>query len=179
MNIVKTVAMFAALVPSAAAAYEEGYRPTEPGVVELKTIPAARVIQARAGGDYWRDGSPFRPLFRYISDNDVAMTVPVEVDVADNRMRFLVGSEAPANLPERHGAASLLERDQQVVLAVGIRGGYSQARYDQGVQALASWLAEHPGWVAAGPPVAVFWNGPYVPGPMKRSEVQVPVERVP
>jgi hypothetical protein len=177
MNITRIVAMIAALIPSTAAAYEEGYRSTEPGVVELKTIPAARIIQARAGGDYWRDGSPFRPLFRYISDHDVAMTVPVEVDVAENRMRFLVGSDAPTELPEQHGAASLLAREQRIVLAAGLRGGYSQARYDAGVQALASWLAEHPEWVAAGQPVAVFWNGPYVPGPLKRSEVQVPVER--
>jgi len=40
------------------------------------------------------------------------------------------------------------------------------------------WLAEHPSYRAIGSPRRFFYDGPYVPDPLKRSEIQIPVEAV-
>ena len=76
------------------AAYEESYSRTAVGTVEIKNLPASTVMSATAPGDAFNDrGTTFMKLFRYISANQVAMTVPVEADAKSNRMRFFVGGK--------------------------------------------------------------------------------------
>jgi hypothetical protein len=40
----------------------------------------------------------------------------------------------------------------------------------------AAWLKEHPEWKAAGDLRTLAYNSPFVPGLMKYSEAQIPIE---
>ena len=171
------VALALLLVALPVSAYEQAYAGTSPGTIEVKTVPATLALQAEGTGRYFdTNGSLFRRLFSYIGSREVKMTVPIEADVIDaNRMRFFVGSQDVGRpLPSADGVTVVPVPEKQVV-AIGLRGSYSAERFDEGRKALETWLAAHPEWKATGPPRAVYWNGPFVPFFMKRSEVQVTV----
>ena len=71
---------------------------TEPGVTELKTLPAGLLVRSEAKGDYFeKNGDLFRPLFRYIQRKDIAMTTPVEARVGDTSAMYfwIAASERP------------------------------------------------------------------------------------
>lgn len=60
----------------------EGYpAPTPPGTIELKSYPGVRRAEFTGqGADRRGANRGFWPLFRHISDRDIAMTSPVEMD---------------------------------------------------------------------------------------------------
>jgi DNA gyrase inhibitor GyrI len=64
------------------------------------------------------------------------------------------------------------------VVSLGLQGGYDFDSYQQGLTRLKEWLAEHPSYRAISSPRRFFYDGPYVPDPLKRSEIQIPVEAV-
>lgn len=41
---------------------------------------------------------------------------------------------------------------------------------------LRAWLARQTKWVEDGPPRAAYWNGPFLPGFLKKYEVHIPVK---
>ena len=57
-----------------------------------------------------------------------------------------------------------------------LRGGYGPATFTRGERQVRDWLRDHPEWQAAGPPRAMAYNSPFVPGMLKYAEVQIPVE---
>ena len=81
-----------ALTPFAAMSAPAAFPATEPGVTELKTLPAGLLVRSETGGNYFENGGNlFRPLFRYIQRKDIAMTTPVEVGVgAPSAMYFWI-----------------------------------------------------------------------------------------
>lgn len=101
----------------------------------------------------------------------------VEVDVERNAMRFVVDPRDTRPLAD-WGGVEVDARPGRTVLSVGMTGAYTESRYLDGVERLQEWLRDHPEWEAMGEPIAIYWNGPYVPGPLKRSEVHLPVARV-
>lgn len=153
--------------------YESWYRATDPGVVEVKEIPAAKLMVAEPAS-----GDPFSRLFRYISRNGVAMTVPVESSMQRNDMRFYVGSKDRPRDLRNEGDVQVVEAPARMVVSVGERGGYSWSNLREAEAKARQWLADNKQYRATGEPYAVFWNGPYVPPFMKRFEVHVPVERL-
>ncbi len=161
-----------------AMATESNYAPTEVDVIEVKELPAARVMEAVGGPDYFegRNG-PFMTLFDYIRTNDLAMTVPVEADPRPARMRFFVERDRTGELPTGEGGVKVYERPAQQVVSIGQRGSYSRENYDEGLAKLRAWLAAHPEFQASGEPYAVYWDGPFKPWFLKRAEVHIPVER--
>ena len=64
-----------------------------------------------------------------------------------------------------------------LVAAVGIRGGYSEKRFLDNKRKLDQWLAKKPDYEKIGKAYGVYWHGPFVPGPFKRSEVHLPIRR--
>jgi hypothetical protein len=141
------------------ASTESWYAATEPGVIEVKEIPAAKLMVAGSASD--ADDSMFGRLFRYISTHDVKMTVPVEAPLGRNEMRFYVGSR---------------DASRALQSSAGARGGYSGGNIHATAQKLNDWLTSNPRYRPAGEAYAVFWNGPYVPGIVKRFEVHQPVK---
>jgi effector-binding domain-containing protein len=162
---------------SSSEAYESNYPKTPVGVVEIKCLPAASVMQAEGTGTSFKEADkPFFTLFKELKANQMAMTVPVEIDAPTNRLRFFVPSKDVARIS--HPVSSqvqLVKMPERTVLSIGQRGGYSQKRFEDGTHKLEQWLNQHPEWQAAGPAYAVFWNGPYTPGFLKRAEVHLPV----
>jgi hypothetical protein len=155
--------------------YESMYERTPVGEVEVKDIPAMRVMEARSEKSFYEGGnSLFRTLFRYIKKHEVSMTTPVESDFNRGNMRFLVPSKSDADLPDGDGV-SLEARPAQTVVSVGLRGPYREALANRGEERLRTWLADHPEYEVAGEAYGVYWNSPFMLGWLKRSEVHIPV----
>ena len=156
--------------------FDRLYEPTPVGQVELKDLPARRALSSRAEGTYFqRDDRLFMNLFDYIKENDIAMTVPVEAEIDDAEMRFFVGDSHRETPLLSQGAVTVGELPARRVVSLGVRGAYTEAAFTRARQQLQGWLAEHPQWRAIAPPYAVYWNGPYVPSPLRRSEVHIPI----
>lgn len=64
------------------------------------------------------------------------------------------------------------------VVSLGLQGSYDFDSYREGLTKLNEWLAEHQHYLVIGSPRRFFYDGPYVPDPLKRSEIQIPVEVV-
>jgi effector-binding domain-containing protein len=161
-------------VPMSAAA--QAFAPTEPGISEIKTIPAARLLRASGERDYFESsGRLFRPLFRYIQEHEIRMTVPVEAEIEPGAMSFYVGRDAEGRPLEDADEVEVIELPARQVASRGMRGGYSEENFAQARDALEAWLAEHPEWVATGPARAIYWHGPMTPFFLKRAEVHIPV----
>lgn len=196
--MIRRLVFLAALVltPFAAMSAPAAFPATEPGVTELKTLPAGLLVRSEGAGDYFENGGNlFRPLFRYIQRKDIAMTTPVEVGVgAPSAMYFWIADTertkaepdlAPAAASTATPAAAavktlpegvvVLTRPERLVVSHGGRGSYTRAHFEEARAAALAWLAARPDLVADGDACAVYWNSPFMPGFLKRYEVHIPV----
>jgi hypothetical protein len=159
--------------------YESAYEMTPVDKVEVKTLPGSRVLVTGSEGRYFdRANGLFMKLFRYIRDHDVAMTVPVEARMEKAQMLFHVGGKDTDKALESRDDVQVLEREPLLVASLGARGSYSEKNFLEAKERLDRWLSERDDFVRAGKPYAVFWNGPFVPGFLKRFEVHLPVKAV-
>jgi len=154
----------------------QAFPPTAPGTNEVKTLPAGVLLRTTGNGNYFeRSGALFMPLFRYIERHDIAMTVPVEARIDDAAMYFWVAESEVAKVAGDQGPVVVERRPARRVASHGVRGSYSQANFTAARDRLLAWLTTRPDLVPAGEPYAVFWNGPFTPGFLRRFEVHVPV----
>jgi hypothetical protein len=161
--------------------------------VIIKTYPAHRMARATAGQGGNR---MFMKLFRHIERNEIAMTAPVVMGWGDAKAGETGGNDrggdqAPDSMAFLYGKPSLgvagadpadpvvvvEDAPETVVVSIGLRGGYDAATMRRGLERLRAWLTEHPEWTEAGPPRSLAYNSPFVPGFVKYSEAQIPVER--
>lgn len=157
--------------------YEAIWPATKPGTTEVKSLPERTALETSTTGQYFKnDDGMFMRLFRYIDGNEVKMTVPVTADIEPGRMRFFVGKDAPNTLKDTKNV-SVVKLPEQMVVSTGLRGGYSEARFKKGRARLDEWLKANPDYEATGPAYGVYWNGPFVPGAFKKSEVHIPVRK--
>jgi effector-binding domain-containing protein len=158
---------------------QDYYKMTDVDVIEIKTIPAAALMESSANGNYFdHSGDLFRPLFKYIQSNNLTMTAPVEADVQKGKMRFFVEKPKKDDSLSSNEQVKVFRRPERTVLSIGIRGSYSDSNFEEGLAKLNEWLNNNKGWRRVGDPIAVYWNSPFNLWFMKRSEVQIPVERV-
>ncbi len=162
--------------------------PTAPGAVELKSYPLVR--RAKVEGKIMPDLASnfgFWKLFSHIKSREIAMTSPVEMEysidiesadpkVAGWAMSFLYRSTdlGPTGVA---GAVVVEDEAAQMVLSIGIQGGYGVRQVLGRVEELSSWLDRLPGWEIAGDPRALFYNGPEMPSSRRWGEVQLPLRR--
>lgn len=165
----------AAIAGTKAMPYEENYPRTPVGVIEVKELPPARVLEAATTREgVARQDEAFMTLFRYIDQRELSMTVPVESSATPGRMRFFVERGHAAALPDA-GGVTVYDRPAQRVVSAGLRGSYTEEAFAEGVARLRAWLAANPGYRATGEAYAVYWNGPFTPWFLRRSEVHIPV----
>lgn len=170
-----------ALIPSFLRGTEDAYPRTEVGVCETKVLPAGRLMLARSQDAYFgANNRLFGKLFNYIRSNDIPMTAPVEARMQPGVMVFHCDAASAKRADLKDTSEVALEAvPERTVAAIGIRGSYTAAAYETNLAKLREWLKGRPDLTAAGDPYAVYWDSPFVPGFLKRSEVHIPVERVP
>ena len=160
-------------------AYEQAFTKTNVGEFEIKALPAVRLIACRTDAAYFEDNNRlFRPLFRYISSRDIAMTTPVEAEINPGVMYFYIGAEVGKNVLDATESVSVHELPERLVASLGVRGGYSEHNFNKASAKLSAWLLKHPVYKATGNVRGIFWNGPFIPGFFKRFEVHIPVQLV-
>ena len=170
---------------------EEFPPPTPEGKIEIKQYPAYRCATVLYSGELSKAAnSAFSPLYRHISSNNISMTAPVET-------RYPVSTleTAEMGVPDERGEAqvSFLYRSTNIypdqiaqniqveeiapmtVVSLGLKGSYDYKSYQQSIEQLQDWLAQHPEYTRVGPPRRFFYDAPYIPEPIKRSEIQVPI----
>jgi hypothetical protein len=157
-------------------AYQSAFPKTDVGTIEIKTLPAARLLATKSNKTYFEaDNVLFRPLFRYIQANDIPMTTPVEAAIQPGAMYFYVGSDYAGIDLKATDHVSIIELPERTVLSLGVRGGYSANNFEKAHAKLLIHLTEQGDWMATGPARAIYWNSPFMPSIFKRSEVHIPV----
>lgn len=164
------------IMASSASAYEKAFARTENGVIELKTLPAGRLLESTSSGDYFnQDNSLFMPLFRYISDHDISMTTPVEAQINPGKMYFWVTPDQVEKAKDNTDRVRVIDIPERRVAAIGAKGRYSESNYEKAKAKLMEWVGKQEGLTILNEPYAVYWNGPFTPWFMKRFEVHVQV----
>ena len=175
---------------AASAPLPEGFpMPTADGQIEVKRYPAYRSATVQIRGDLESASSRgFTPLFRHISDNEISMTAPVEAQYPAATLQTNAASQGETAVSFLYRSLDIVpkevEQDVQVedispmtVVSFGVRGGYDYDIYTKGIEQLQSWLAAHPEYSVAGSPRRFFYDGPFIPDALKRSDIQIPVQR--
>ena len=164
--------MLAATVPSNMSAAEKAFPPTEPGKIEVKVLPAGRLLESTGSRDYFNNsGRLFSPLFRYIQQNRISMTTPVEAQINPGKMYFWVAKDQVDKAQNDSANVRVIDVPNRRVASIGSRGAYTQANFDKSKEALLKWI-EQEELVLDGEPYAVYWNGPFTPWFLKTFEVQ-------
>ncbi len=171
----------AAALAAGCSGVDNAYEPGDPGVCEIKRLPSARLIEARDAGPAYEEATmnrAFGPLFRYIRDNDIPMTAPVEMRQGKEAvMAFHLAPQCEADkAPATGGPVSSRTLPKRSVAALAVRGAYTPERLRETEAILRAWLAGKKEWAVAGEPYAVYWNSPFMPDFLKKSEVHIPVE---
>ena len=167
-------------IPFFLIAYESMHDKTPVGKIVTIDLPERLALEAKTNGAYFdSDNGLFRKLFRYISNNDVSMTTPVEADVNPGKMRFFVGKKDASKNLQSNNSVDVITLPTRKVVSIGIRGGYSKKNFLENKKKLEIWLSENKKFTQNGDAYGVYWNGPFVPGFFKRSEVHIPIIKAP
>ena len=171
-----TASAMTLLITLDVSAYEAAFEKTPVDQIEVRTLPAARLLAVEAQGSYFEHSNGlFKQLFNYISDNDISMTVPVEGRLDRAQMRFYLGQDAP-DRPSDTDAVQVIDVPSRMVASIGGQGSYGESNVGEARKRLESWLAIQDQWAAGGEPYAVFWDGPFTLWFMKRFEVHIPLQ---
>jgi hypothetical protein len=176
---------------AASAPLPEGFpSPTADSEIEVKQYPAYRSATVQVKGDLESASSRgFSPLFRHISDNDISMTAPVEARYPASTLQANAASQGNTAVSFLYRSLDIVpkevEQDVQVddippmtVVSFGVKGGYDYGIiYTKGIERLQGWLAAHPEYTVTGAPRRFFYDGPFVPDVLKRSDIQIPVQQ--
>lgn len=178
MHFLRTLSILLVTAMTAQAA-PQAFPQTPVDTIEVKTLPAATLIATESQDNYFdQNGTLFRPLFQYISRNDIAMTTPVEAEITPGKMYFYIGEDAAKRALESTETVSVYQFPQRLVLSIGTQGSYSRKNFETAKKSLQDWLAQQDQYQATGSARAIYWNGPFTLGPWKRAEVHIPIEPI-
>lgn len=190
VGVVLVGALLFGAYSAASAPLPEGFpKPTADGEINVKQYPAYRSATVQVEGDLGSASSRgFSPLFRHISDNDISMTAPVEAQYPVATLQANAASQGNAAISflyqDINVVPKAVDRDVQIedtppmtVVSFGVRGGYDYDIYTTGIERLQSWLAAHPEYSVVGSPRRFFYDGPFIPDALKRSDIQIPIQR--
>ena len=156
--------------------FEAMHEKTPVGEIKILQLPARTALEANAGQSYFSENNGlFRTLFRYISKHDLSMTTPVEAEIEPGKMRFFVGGKDANKSRPNTDTVEVKELEPMQVLAIGIRGSYDEENFRENRDRLVRWIEEQAVYEAAADAYAVYWDGPYIPWFLKRSEIHLPI----
>ncbi len=179
MKLPQFLIIMTSIIPSFASAAEgDAYARTSPGQIEIKELPAARLMISKSEQPYFSGNNKlFGKLFNYIREKKIPMTAPVEAKINPGVMIFYMDATSAVRTDLKPGAeVELLNLDARTVIAIGIRGSYSKENYEEGLARLQDWLKTQSQLEVIGEPYGVYWNSPFVPFFLKQSEVHIPVK---
>jgi effector-binding domain-containing protein len=197
-------ATLAISIPMTASAAEEPPHSVvaEDGKIQVREYAPQIVAEVTVTGDMARAGnSGFRPLADYIFGNNTAqqsieMTAPVTRRPASQKIEMT----APVTRTQNSGGdwvvafvmpdewtmdtlpapnnpdVTLREVPSEQIAAIRFNGSGRAATYAKNQDRLETWLAEN-GYEATGAVSYAGYSAPWVPAPMKRHEVMIPVKR--
>ena len=151
---------------------------TPVGEIKVLQLPERTALEASFSGNYFDENNGlFEKLFKFINANDISMTTPVEGDIDPGRMRFFVGRGDLAKDIKPCVNVEVKKMNPRLVVAIGIRGGYTKDRFYDHRDKLEEWVRKNDRYSKNGDAYGVYWNGPFIPGPLKRSEVHLPIQQ--
>ncbi|MEM9414746.1 MAG: heme-binding protein [Planctomycetota bacterium] len=154
----------------------------EPGPafeITLKHYPAYRAAVKEGRNGFW-------PLFRHISDRNIPMTAPVEMDMeaSDGRyqmtnMAFLYQSLEVGETGEVENGVEVIDYPALTVLSFGSNGNYNQRKIDDILEQIDAHLETiSDEWQATGEMRVMGYNSPMIRAERRYFEVQVVIEPV-
>ena len=158
---------------------------TEIGQIEIKFYPEYRAVT------YTHTGPPqsatrvaFDWLFQHISQNQIAMTVPVEAryiqvseqneQISTVEVSFLY-PDPKINPQKMTENVKVTDYPSLTVVSIGVGGAYTWESYTKNLHDLQQWLTQNPHYQVVGNPRRLLYNSPMTPDLLKRSEVQIPI----
>ncbi len=154
------------------------------GKFALRAYPELLVAgTVQAGTRETAMGNGFRVLADYIfarsrPGEKIAMTAPVLCDAAGDegwRTRFVMPKKYGAErLPVASPGVEIEAIPARKMAAIQFSGHADDEGLRSKAEELAEWMAAND-LAAAGQPEYAFYNSPFIPGPMRRNEVLIPV----
>jgi DNA gyrase inhibitor GyrI len=156
------------------------------GAFEIRAYPDLQVAVTPTTGVDDRNG-PFRRLFKFITgenaaQSSLAMTTPVmmESSPAGRTMGFIVpaavaarGAPAPIG-----GAVSLVQRKATRMAVYRFDGAGSTSDEKSALDKIEAWIKEEK-LTTSGEPVFAYYDPPWTPGFLRRSEIMIPLPHTP
>lgn len=158
----------------------------EDGAFSVRRYPPLLVAQTVSTGERLKAlNTGFNRLAGFIFAKDrpdgdrrkIAMTAPVLSDRVDGgwRTRFVMPDDfTPATLPRPGNEVAIDALPGRRVAAIRFSGMAADNSLAVHERRLRDWLAAR-GLTASGPADYAFYNSPFVPGPLRRNEVLVPL----
>ena len=172
-----TISAITFIAATTASMASEAFEKTPSGEIEIKELPAGRLLESQSERDYFDESNGlFRPLFSYIQKNDISMTTPVEAQIAPGKMYFWVAEDQKEKARIGNANVSIIDVQVRKVAAVGARGSYSRSNYEEAKAKLLKWIESNDAIQPISEPYAVYWNGPFTPWFVKTFEVHVQIE---
>lgn len=159
----------------------------EDGSITVRRYPELLVVETVARGDRKTAlGEGFNRLAAFIFAKDrpdgdgrrIAMTAPVLSDHRDGgwRTRFIMPTAfTRETLPRRGADVDATVLPSRLVAAIRYAGSVGDAALREHEKRLRDWLGAHHKR-AAGPAEHAFYDSPFMPAPLRRNEVLIPLE---
>ena len=150
---------------------------------EVRDYESCNIAEVSVEGSMSNSGSyGFRPLFNYISQNNISMTAPVlQVPVKSNlwKISFVMPSGSDiSSLPiSKNSDVGIKQIPQGFYACLKFSGNFSELKIEKNLKLLRSSLARESikeignenNWRSA------RFDPPYKPSFLKRNEIQIPV----
>jgi hypothetical protein len=176
------------------------------GGFEIRQYESMLVAEVIVSGDMRKAGSKgFRPLADFIFGNNkpaekIAMTAPVTRTAASKKKSTKIEMTAPVtrvenedkswtvafvmpqkwtkeNLPQPNNKDVIIRQvSSELMATIKFSGRGSEASHQKNQKKLEKWLAEK-GYVITGEPRYAGYDAPWVPWPLRRNEVMIPVAK--
>lgn len=155
------------------------------GQFEVREYPELLVAEATvAGSRHYALEKGFSQLADYIfarsrNGEKVAMTAPVLSSSAGGEdwvTRFVMpASSTRETLPEADAGIRISTLPARKVAAVQFAGTADEETLAEREAQLRSWVGAKK-FKATGEPERAFYNSPFIPGPLRRTEILIPIE---
>ncbi len=151
--------------------------PSPVGVVEIKKLPVYRMAKVANSG---LGGNNFFTLFNHIKKNNIEMTAPVEMTMAEKNGKYTESSmaflyqETTLGKVGPQGNVAVLDTTECTVVSVGMRGSPGS----ENIESARRWLLEKikttpQAYEIAGELKVMGYNSPFMPEKLRYYEVQL------